>query len=77
MSTQPQSVTYYVQTVATSTTTGIEVYKSGTKYIAHVDWGHTNPSNTIIKKQTVWPKETVGVWLIENGYTVPNNPPGP
>jgi len=77
MSTQLQAVTYYVQTVASSTINGIEVYKSGTKYIAHVDWGHTNPSNTIIKKQTMWPKEVVDAWLIENGYTIPNNGPNP
>ena len=73
MSTQLQAVTYYVQTVASSTINGIEVYK----YIAHVDWGHTNPSNTIIKKQTMWPKEVVDAWLIETGYTIPNNPPTP
>jgi len=77
MSTQPQPVTYYVQTVASSIINGIEVYKSGTKYIAHVDWGHTSPSNTIIKKQTIWPEETVNVWLIENSYTIPNAGPTP
>ena len=77
MGTLLQPVTYYVQTVASSTVTGIEVYKGGTKYTAHVDWGHTSPSNTIIAKQTMWSEEVIDSWLIENGYTIPNHPPTP
>jgi hypothetical protein len=75
MSTKLQAITYYIQTVASSAVDGIEVFKGKTKYVAHIDVGHTNPSNTIIKKHTMWPAETIDMWLIEAGYSIPDNPP--
>ena len=77
MSTRPQSITYYVQAEALASGEGTLVYKGSKRYIVRGDWGHTTPPNASISIQAQWPEFNVDAWLIENGYTIPNNPPTP
>jgi|10_taG_2_1085330.scaffolds.fasta_scaffold58788_2 hypothetical protein len=77
MSTRPQSITYYVQTEALASGEGTLVYKGSKRFIVRGDWGHTTPLNTVISIQTQWPEFNVDAWLIESGYTIPNNGPTP